>query len=102
MTALDYGLASVKPTWLFEGVYEYRRNTYKDWQIRFQSYQTVFAGRFGVTYGSMNIHHFNSPLADPDEPITTDKSEKWEVSLDEPGALDMQHLLSLMTSMSDY
>ncbi|MBL4883350.1 MAG: DUF4038 domain-containing protein, partial [Planctomycetaceae bacterium] len=100
-TTLDYGLKPVKPTWLFEGGYEYRRNTYKDWQIRFQSYQTVFAGGFGVTYGSMNIYHFNSAKADSDEPITTDKSKKWEASLDEAGAMDMQHLFNLMTSMSN-
>jgi hypothetical protein len=100
-TTLDYGLSPVKPTWLFEGGYEYRRNTYKDWQIRSQSYQTVFAGGFGVTYGSMNIYHFNSAMADSDEPITKSNSKKWEISLDEPGAMDMQHLFRLMTSMSN-
>lgn len=99
-TELDYGLKPVKPTWLFEGGYEFRRNAYKDWQIRFQSYQTVFAGGFGVTYGSMNIYAFSSDLVNPDEPIKTSKSRKWEASLDEPGAGDMQHLHSLMTSMS--
>jgi Protein of unknown function (DUF4038)/Putative collagen-binding domain of a collagenase len=100
-TALDYGLSPVKPTWLFEGGYEFRRNVYKDWQIRFQSYQTVFAGGFGITYGSMNIYHFNSAKAKPDEPITVSKSKKWEISLDEAGAMDMQHLINLMTSMSN-
>jgi Protein of unknown function (DUF4038)/Putative collagen-binding domain of a collagenase len=100
-TALDYGLSPVKPTWLFEGGYEYRNNIYKDWQIRFQAYQTVFAGGFGITYGSMNIYHFNSVLADPEEPITTATPKKWEVSLDETGAMDMQHLLGLMASISN-
>jgi hypothetical protein len=51
-TALDYGLTPVKPTWLFQGRYEFHSNTYKDWQIRFESWQTVFAGGVGVTYGS--------------------------------------------------
>jgi len=86
-TALDYGLAPVKPTWLFEGGYEHRRDVYKDWQIRFQSYQTVFAGGFGITYGNMNIYHFNG---------------KWESSLDDPGSQQMRHLLNLMTSLNDH
>jgi len=87
-TELDYGLSPTKPTWLFEGGYEYRgsgENLYTDWQIRFQSYQTVFAGGFGVTYGSMNIYHFKEGLD----------------GLDEAGAMDMQHLFRLMTSMSN-
>jgi hypothetical protein len=87
-TALDYGLSPVKPTWLFEGGYEYRgtgENQYKDWQIRFQSYQTVFAGGFGITYGSMNVYHFESGVT----------------ALDEPGAMDMQHLFHLMASLSN-
>ena len=54
-----------------------------------------------MTYGSMNVHLFNSAITNPDEPITVDKSRKWEVSLNEPGAMDMQHLHDLMTSMSD-
>ncbi len=99
----DYGLSPVKPTWLFEGGYEFRgrgKETYKDWQIRFQSYQTVFAGGFGITYGSMNIFSFNRVMTDLDEPITTVKSSQWEVGLNEAGALDMQHLYDLMTSMN--
>lgn len=100
-TEHDYKLSPIKPTWLFEGGYEFRRNTYKDWQIRFQSYQTVFAGGFGVTYGSINIYNFNSAMANPGNPSTVDKSKKWELSLDEPGAMDMQHLHYLMTSMSN-
>jgi len=102
-TELDYGLSPTKPTWLFEGGYEYRlkgNDQYKDWQIRFQSYQTVFAGGFGITYGSMNIYHFGGGVS-ADEPITIGESNKWELSLDEAGAMDMQHLFSLMTSMSN-
>ncbi len=83
-TELDYGLAPVKPTWLFEGGYEHRRNIYKDWQVRYQSYQTVFAGGFGITYGNMNIYHFKDGLS----------------GLDDPGAMDMRHLYDLMTSLS--
>ena len=85
-TELDYGLAPAKPTWLFEGGYEHRGNTYKDWQIRFQSYQTVFAGGFGITYGNMNVFDFGG---------------KWKKSLDDPGSLQMRYLLDLMTSLSN-
>ena len=102
-TELDYGLSPTKPTWLFEGGYEYRlkgNDQYKDWQIRFQSYQTVFAGGFGITYGSMNIYHCGGSVS-ADEPIAIGESSKWELSLDEAGAMDMQHLFSLMTSMSN-
>ena len=103
-TTLDYGLSPAKPTWLFEGGYEFRGRgdeSYQDWQIRFQSYLTVFAGGFGVTYGSMNVYHFDSVVSALDEPITTEPDGGWEVSLDEAGAMDMQHLYRLMTSMTN-
>jgi len=103
-TELDYGLDPAKPTWLFEGGYENRgrkNEIYKDWQIRFQSYQTVFAGGFGITYGSMNIFHFSKGASSLDEPVATDKVGKWESRLDEAGAMDMQRLLTLMTSLSN-
>lgn len=93
-TERDYGLSPAKPTWLFEGGYEYRTrgdSQYRDWQIRFQSYQTVFAGGFGVTYGSMNVYHCAS-AGDPG---------KWAAALDEAGSLDMQHLYALMTSVDN-
>ena len=97
---LDYGLSPTKPTWLFEGRYEnlvQGNNIYKDWQIRFQSYQTVFAGGFGITYGHMNIFGFGIE----DVGKSKDPDKKWESSLDDPGAMDMQHLLKLMTSLSN-
>jgi len=97
---LDYGLSPTKPTWLFEGRYEnlVRKNAiYKDWQIRFQSYQTVFAGGFGITYGHTNIYGF-----DINEIVKSiDPDKKWESSLDDPGTIDMQYLLKLMTSLSN-
>lgn len=102
-TELDYNLSPQKPTWLFEGGYEYRArgdSVYKDWQIRFQSYHTVFAGGFGVTYGSMNIYHCGGGVMALDEPVTTGNPTEFEASLDEPGAMDMQHLYTLMTSMT--
>ena len=99
----DYALEPTKPTWLFEGRYEYavKSGIYKDWQMRFQSYQTVFGGGFGITYGSMNIYHFGNKSGSQDEPVASGKVAKWERSLDEAGAMDMQHLLNLMTSFSN-
>lgn len=99
-TALDYGLDPIKPTWLFEGGYEKRGKDYKAWQIRFQSYQTVFAGGFGVTYGNMDIYHFSDKDSHLNESVATKKVAKWPSSLDDPGALDMQHLLYLMESLT--
>ena len=102
-TEKDYGLEPTKPTWLFEGRYEYavKNGIYKDWQMRFQSYQTVFAGGFGITYGSMNIYHFGNKANIQDEPVASGKISKWEKALDEAGAMDMQHLFNLMTSWSN-
>ncbi|MEA1896840.1 MAG: glycoside hydrolase family 140 protein [Bacteroidota bacterium] len=45
----DYNLVPAKPTWLFEGRYEGATSA---WAVRYQAYQTVFAGGFGNTYGS--------------------------------------------------
>ncbi|MDX9971405.1 MAG: glycoside hydrolase family 140 protein [FCB group bacterium] len=103
-TELDYGLSPAKPTWLFEGGYEFRsrgKDVYTDWQIRYQSYQTVFAGGFGITYGSMNVYHLGSGVSGLDEPVTTGQATKWEASLDEAGAQDMQHLFTLITSVTN-
>ena len=103
-TELDYGLSPAKPTWLFEGGYESRARgdeIYTDWQIRFQAYQTVFAGAFGTTYGSMNIYHFGIGVSGLDEPVTSEQSSGWDASLNEAGASDMPHLYGLMTSMTN-
>lgn len=47
----DYNLNPAKPTWLFEGRYE---GVMSAWGVRYQAYQTVFAGACGNTYGSDN------------------------------------------------
>jgi len=81
----DFALSPTKPTWLFEGRYE-DYSGFGSWQVRFQAYQTVFAGGFGYTYGHMSIWDFDSD---------------WETQMDDPGANDMQHLRNLMYSLSD-
>jgi hypothetical protein len=92
----DYALKPTKPTWLFEGGYEHRANAYGPWQIRFQSYQTVFAGGFGVTYGNMNIYHFDAPEIVEQEAGTVGKRGRWRDSLDDPGGVQLGHLVALM------
>ena len=102
----DYNLTPAKPTWLFEGRYEkYGRGKekYTDWQIRFQSYQTVFAGGFGVTYGNMDIWHFSkkTPKLIAENNTSPTGIPSWEKSLNDPGARQMRHLLKLMTLWSN-
>lgn len=84
--ANDWNLKPPKPVWLFEGGYEGRQgDAYKDWQIRFQAYQTVFAGGFGETYGNMAIWNF---------------SKNWKKHLDDPGSDQMRHLVFLMSLLT--
>lgn len=52
----DYGLTPVKPTWLYEPIYE---GAIHEWGVRYQAYQTVLMGGFGHTYGS-DIWAFSS------------------------------------------
>ena len=91
MKAINYdlNLQPKKPTWLFEGGYEGRTRTggyvYKDWQVRLQAYQTVFAGAFGETYGNMSIWDFKSD---------------WKKRIDDPGANQLCHLVYLMSLLS--
>jgi len=96
----DYSLRPPKPTWLFEGGYEHRHNRYTDWHIRYQSYQTVFAGGFGVTYGNMHLYNFPGAGDNRKESRDAAAPANWEAALDDPGAGQMQHLLKLMTSLS--
>ncbi len=101
---LDCGLSPAKPTWLFEGRYEHYvkgSEIYKDWQIRFQSYQTVFAGGFGITYGNMDLFHFSELASGLKESGGTRKIGKSENSLNDPGAMGMKYLSTLMTSLSN-
>ncbi|MCK5680734.1 DUF4038 domain-containing protein, partial [bacterium] len=85
----DYSLSPTKPTWLFEGGYEERSTSsgiYGEWQVRFQAYQTIFAGGFGFTYGHMSVWDLGS---------------NWKSKMQAPGANDMQHLSTLMSSLTN-
>ena len=82
----DYGKTPVKPTWLLGSVSEYQKTYFLEWQSRFQVYQTVFAGGFGISYGNKNVEGFN---------------DGWETNMNSEGALQMQYVTDLMTSVSN-
>ncbi len=90
----DLNLKPVKPTWVFEPRYEaywkkpYKEEDWGEWQVRFQAYQSVFAGGFGFTYGHERVFGFGKDGAD------------WRNYLAAPGALQMQHLVWLMMAWS--
>ncbi len=99
----DYNLSPPKPTWLFEGGYEKRRQgnkIYTDWQMRLQSYQTVFAGGFGIVYGHTDTHLFGEKLGGNVEKLKIENN-KWEKNLHDPGTEQMQYLIKLMTLWSN-
>lgn len=97
-TLRDWAMTPVKPTWLMEGRYEqYYKNKYKaeqwgPWQVRYQAYQTVFSGGCGHTYGNELTYGFGRPDAKEPRPAGT-----WQEHLEDPGAVQMQHLAALMT-----
>lgn len=94
-TARDWARVPPKPTWLFEGRYEgYWRHggnpdDWKDWQSRFQAWQTVFVGAFGTTYGHERVFGFGNDGWD------------WKKELDAPGAQSMTHLAKFMNCLRD-
>jgi len=79
-----------------------------DADVRRTLYHAVFAGAAGVTYGCAEIYSFYSPA----DPVETDanwtgvnkrggrwgQSLRWQETLDEPGARQMQHLRRLIES----
>jgi len=94
--AKDWSKSPPKPTWLAEGRYEcsdyeYGGKTFGPWNMRYQAYQTVFGGGFGTMYGNYQVMRFN---------LNPHKGNLWNESLDTEGCLDMQHLNSLITSLS--
>ncbi len=105
----DYGLEPVKPTLESEVAYEYSlplrciqseraqygKKRISDWEVRKAAYWSVFAGGFGFTYGHRNFIGFH--LAG-DPPGRNGNDKPWHLSMDAPGAFDMQHLKNLMLS----
>jgi len=58
----DYALTPVKPTWLMGPIYENQRSdgSFNAIQSRFQAYQSVLAGGFGVSYGNRKVADFDT------------------------------------------
>jgi hypothetical protein len=82
----DWHRKPIKPTWLYEGRYELYKYQdtiiYKPWQVRYQAYQTVFAGGCGIAYSCHGQYDF---------------LEGWKTKyLTRPGAIAMTHLYRLM------
>jgi hypothetical protein len=71
---------------------EYGR--FNDYDVRKQSYRSVFAGGCGVTYGHHTIWQFYKP---PREPINYPVFF-WDEAIYRPGAAQLVHLKNLMLS----
>jgi hypothetical protein len=83
----DFAKTPIKPTFIAESCYEGATTNgikWDDWSIRYQAYLGVFAGAFGAVYGNNDIW-----------PIGSD----WMSHLNDPGAMQMQHLVKLMNYM---
>jgi hypothetical protein len=88
----DYRRTPVKPIINLEPWYErcnWKKPPVNDREVRWQAYQSVFAGAFGHTYGSFEIYAFDSPEAG---------TGLWREALADPGRRQMQHLRRLMES----
>jgi hypothetical protein len=99
--ARDYGLAPVKPTVDIEVNYDDSvvnwdpgQCCYTDYDVRKGSYWSMFAGGFGITYGTRNIWQFWTP----DRVPVSHPQKYWYDSLDLAGAFDVVILKDLMLS----
>ena len=67
---------------------------YRDYDIRKQTYRSVFSGGCGVTYGHHSIWQFWSPR----EEKANHADRYWTEALDRPGAFQVGYLRKLMES----
>lgn len=67
---------------------------HNDYDVRKQTYRSVFAGGAGVTYGNHSIWQFYQPGVKP----ITDVERYWNEALDRLGATQMIHLKNLVLS----
>lgn len=69
---------------------------FRDYEVRKQTYRSVFAGGFGVTYG----HHFVWQMWDDGREPVNNGNERmaWKQAVQRPGAQLMVHLKRLMLS----
>jgi Protein of unknown function (DUF4038)/Chondroitinase B/Putative collagen-binding domain of a collagenase/Right handed beta helix region len=99
--AHDYALEPAKPTVDIEVNYDDSvvnwdpdQCCYTDYDVRKGSYWSVFAGGFGITYGTRNIWQFWTPDRDP----VSYPQKYWYDSLDLPGAFHVAIQKDLMLS----
>ncbi len=99
--ARDYARTPVKPTVDGEPNYEDHpigwkpeQGYFRDDDVRKQSYRSLFAGAFGVTYGNNSVWQMFAPGRAP----WTSPERYWYEALDRPGAVQMSHLRALVES----
>lgn len=102
----DYALTPTRPTLDGEPNYEDhpinpfhptwnpRSGYFRDYDVRKQSYRSVFAGACGITYGHHAVWQFYSPAHKP----INYPDRYWIEALNRPGASQMQHLRRLIES----
>src|SRR5687768_13968021 len=69
---------------------------FRDYDVRRQSYRSVFAGACGVTYGNQAMWQFYS---EKEEPVAYPE-RSWIETLDRPGAFQVGYLKKLIESRS--
>ena len=101
----DFGLVPAKPTLDLEPNYEDHpynpwpawdpaTGYFRDYDVRKQTYRSVFAGACGVTYG----HHAVWQFAGPRKEAINHADRDWTDALNRPGARQMQFLRELIES----
>jgi hypothetical protein len=68
---------------------------YNDYDVRKQTYRSVFAGACGVTYGHHSVWQFLSPR---EEAINHPLISSWQQAINRPGAYQVGYLRWLMES----
>lgn len=101
MIGRDFGRIPSKPILDAEPNYEdhainwkAENGSFSDYDVRKQSYRSVFAGGAGVTYGHHAIWQFYQPGVAP----VSDVDRYWTEALDRPGAFQMIYLKNLVLS----
>ena len=103
--ARDFALRPAKPTLDLEPNYEDHPVSpwprwdasfgyFNDYDVRKQSYRSVFAGGAGVTYG----HHSIWPLVGPRNNVINHAKMDWITALQQPGARQVRYLKDLILS----
>jgi hypothetical protein len=103
----DHNLSPVKPTLDSEPNYEDHpvnpwpkwdpaNGYFRDYDVRKQTYRSVFAGGCGVTYGHHSVWQFWSPREDK----INHADRYWTEAIDRPGAFQAGYLRKLIESRS--